>query len=79
MEGKVKHMRNNTKYFHGLICIFLVSCDYQSPGGIAVQFDRNTFIQERDLWEAQRITDYVFTEVYFPDYPAGNVRIRDCK
>jgi hypothetical protein len=71
-------MRNNAKYFHlaiGLICIFVVSCNYQSPIGTAVQFDRNTFSRERDLWEAQHITDYVFTEIYFPDYPAGNVRI----
>jgi hypothetical protein len=45
------------------------------PAGIAVQFDRNTFNRERALWEAQHITDYIFTEIYFPDYPAGNVRI----
>jgi hypothetical protein len=71
-------MRNNPKYFHlaiGLIYILVVSCDYQSPTDMAVQFDRDTFSRERDLWEAQHITDYVFTEIYFPDYPAGNVRI----
>jgi hypothetical protein len=75
---RIKHTRNNARYFHltiWLICIFVVSCDYQSPAGMAVQFDRNTFSRERDLWEAQHITDYVFTEIYFPDYPAGNVRI----
>jgi hypothetical protein len=71
-------MRNNAKYFQlaiGLICILVVSCDYQLPAYMAVQFDRNTFNRERDLWEAQHITDYIFTEIYFPDYPAGNVRI----
>jgi hypothetical protein len=71
-------MRDNTKYFHwviGLICcIFVVSCDYQ-PADIEVQFDRNAFNRERALWVAQYITDYTFTEIYFPDYPAGNVRI----
>ncbi|MDR1030416.1 MAG: DUF6174 domain-containing protein [Treponema sp.] len=71
-------MRGNTRYFYGvigLVCgIFVVSCDSQLSG-TAVQFDRNTFNRERALWEAQHITDYVFTEIYFPDCPMGNVRI----
>ncbi|MDR1230572.1 MAG: DUF6174 domain-containing protein [Spirochaetaceae bacterium] len=71
-------MRDNTKRFHWAIgfvcCLFVISCDYQ-PADREVQFDRNTFNREKALWEAQYITDYVFTEIYFPDYPAGNVRI----
>lgn len=71
-------MKNNAKYFRWagtlICCIFVISCDYQ-PADVAVQFDRYTFNRERALWEAQHITDYVFTEIYFPDYPAGNVRI----
>jgi hypothetical protein len=71
-------MGENTRHFHwvfGLICcIFVGSCDNR-PTDIAVKFDHNTFNRERALWEAQHITDYIFTEIYFPDYPAGNVRI----
>jgi hypothetical protein len=71
-------MEENTRHFQWLIglicCIFVGSCDNQ-PAEIAIQFDRNTFNQERALWETQHITDYIFTEIYFPDYPAGNVRI----
>jgi hypothetical protein len=58
-----------------LVCgVFAVSCDYL-PADIAVQFDRGAFNRERALWEARHISDYVFTEIYFPDYPAGNVRV----
>jgi hypothetical protein len=74
-----KNIKDNTGCFHwvvGLICcVFVFSCDFQPTDTTTVQFDRDTFNRERALWEAQHITDYVFTEIYFPDYPAGNVRI----
>ena len=71
-------MKSNAKYFRWagalICCIFVISCDYR-PADVAVQFDRSAFNREKALWEAQQLTDYVFTEVYFPDYPAGNARI----
>jgi hypothetical protein len=58
--------------FTGIVINTLVNTGGENR---AVQFDRNTFNQERALWEAQHITGYIFTEIYFPGCPMGNVRI----
>jgi hypothetical protein len=72
-----KHMGETGRRFWWVIglscCIFAGSCDIR-PAGTAVQFDRATFNREKALWEAQGITGYAFTQIYFPDYPAGSVR-----
>ncbi|MDR3161242.1 MAG: DUF6174 domain-containing protein [Spirochaetaceae bacterium] len=70
-------MAEHTMRFHwamGLMCgILALSCEIQIGRG--VQFDRTAFNRERALWEAQGISDYIFTEIYFPDNPEGNVRV----
>jgi hypothetical protein len=72
-----KRMKNIARHFHWVIglfcCVFAASCDFSPDTG--VRFDRRAFNRERNLWESQGIADYSFTEIYFPDFPAGNVRV----
>jgi len=59
-----------------LISLILISCSDDSDENVGLIFDQNAFLENRQLWEENGISNYTFSQEYFSLSVGGQPKIK---